>query len=186
MDLKKLEAAVKLILEAIGEDPNRPGIKDTPQRVARMYAEMFKGLQENPADYLKVAFTDQHEEMVLLKNIALYSMCEHHLLPFIGKAHVGYIPQGGRLVGISKLARVVESLSRRPQVQERLTTQIADVIEESLNPRGVVVVLEAEHMCMSIRGVQKPGVLTVTSAVRGIFRQKEATRAEAFSLITGK
>lgn len=186
MDLEKLEQAVRMILEAIGEDPNRQGLQDTPKRVARMYAEMFKGLKQDPAQYLTVAFTDQHEEMVLLKDIALYSMCEHHLLPFIGKAHVGYIPQGGRLVGISKLARVVESLSRRPQVQERLTTQIADVIERSLKPRGVVVVIEAEHMCMSIRGVQKPGVLTVTSAVRGIFREKEATRAEAFSLIKGK
>lgn len=186
MDLGKLEQAVKMILEAVGEDPSRPGLKDTPKRVARMYAELFKGLQEEPEQYLQVAFADQHEEMVLLKNIALYSICEHHLLPFIGKAHVGYIPQNGRLVGISKLARVVETLSRRPQVQERLTTQIADVIEKVLQPRGVVVVLEAEHMCMSLRGVQKPGVLTVTSAVRGIFRQKEATRAEAFSLITGK
>jgi GTP cyclohydrolase I len=186
MDLEKLEQAVKMILEAIGEDPSRPGLKDTPKRVARMYAELFKGLQEEPEQYLQVAFSDQHEEMVLLKNIALYSICEHHLLPFLGKAHVGYIPQNGRLVGISKLARVVETLSRRPQVQERLTTQIADVIEKVLQPRGVVVVLEAEHMCMSLRGVQKPGVLTVTSAVRGIFRQKEATRAEAFSLITGK
>lgn len=186
MDLEKLEQAVKMILEAIGEDPSRPGLKDTPKRVARMYAELFKGLQEEPEQYLQVAFADRHEEMVLLKNIALYSICEHHLLPFIGKAHVGYIPQNGRLVGISKLARVVETLSRRPQVQERLTTQIADVIEKVLQPRGVVVVLEAEHMCMSLRGVQKPGVLTITSAVRGIFRQREATRAEAFSLITGK
>lgn len=185
MDEEKIKIAVSMILEAIGEDPAREGLKETPARVAKMYQELFKGLGQDPADYLKVSFADQHEEMVLLKNIPLYSICEHHLLPFIGRAHVAYIPQAGRIVGLSKLARVVETLSRRPQVQERLTTEIAEVITATLSPRGVAVVIEAEHMCMSLRGVQKPGVLTVTSAVRGIFRENEATRAEALTFIKG-
>lgn len=185
MDQEKLEKAITLILEAIGEDPKREGLKETPRRVAKMYTEVFKGLGKEPTADLRVTFIDRHEEMILLKDIPLYSMCEHHLLPFIGKAHVAYIPQGGRVVGLSKVARVVETLSRRPQVQERLTTEIAEVLTHSLKPRGVVVVLEAEHMCMSLRGVQKPGVSTITSAVRGIFRENEATRVEAFSLIKG-
>lgn len=185
MDEAKIKKAVTMILEGIGEDPNREGLLDTPARVAQMYSEFFQGLDEDPADYLKVSFEEGHDEMVLLKNIPLYSVCEHHLLPFIGQAHVAYIPQEGRIVGLSKLARVVDTLARRPQVQERLTTQIAEAIKASLNPRGVLVVIEAEHMCMSLRGVKKPGVVTITSAVRGIFRQKEATRAEALSLIKG-
>jgi GTP cyclohydrolase IA len=180
---EKIERAVRMILEAVGEDPEREGLRDTPKRVAAMYGELFKGLHVDPAEYLKVSFDDQHEEMVLLRDIPLYSICEHHLLPFIGRAHVAYIPQMGKIVGLSKLARVVETLSRRPQVQERLTTQIAEVVTTVLEPRGVLVVIEAEHMCMSLRGVKKPGVLTITSAVRGIFRENEATRAEALSFI---
>jgi len=186
MDKKKIEAAVKSILEAIGEDPQREGLKRTPERVANMYEEVFKGLEMDPAKDLEVYFTDKHEEMVLLKNIPLYSFCEHHLLPFVGRAHVAYIPTKGRIVGLSKIARVVETIASRPQVQERLTTEIAETITKTLKPRGVVVVVEAEHMCMSIRGVKKPGILTTTSAVRGIFRDRPATRAEAFSLIKEK
>ncbi len=186
MDTQKIEAAVRMILEAVGESPDREGLKETPRRVAAMYAELFKGMVEDPADFLKVAFADEHDEMVMLKDIPLYSICEHHLLPFIGRAHVAYIPQANRIVGLSKLARVVETFSRRPQVQERLTTQIAEAITNVLEPKGTLVVIEAEHMCMSLRGVQKPGILTVTSAVRGIFRENEATRAEAFSLINGR
>lgn len=185
MDSKKIEKAVTMILEAIGEDPNRDGLKETPRRVASMYAELFKGTLQDPAEHLKVAFADKHDEMILLKDIPLYSICEHHLLPFIGHAHVAYIPDDGRIVGLSKLARVVEALSRRPQIQERLTTQIAEVINESLNPRGVIVVIEAEHLCMSLRGVRKPGVQTITSAVHGIFRKNQATRAEALGFIKG-
>ena len=172
-------------LEAIGEDPEREGLRETPDRVASMYLEFFQGLNEDPAKFLEVHFGDKHDEMVLLKDIPLYSMCEHHLLPFIGRAHVAYIPQFGKIVGLSKLARVVDALSRRPQLQERLTSQIAEVIMDSLDPRGALVVIEAEHMCMSLRGVRKPGVITVTSAVRGIFRESKATRAEALSLIKG-
>lgn len=183
MDNQKIEQAVRMILEAIGEDPDREGLRQTPERVAKMYAEIFKGMERDPAADLEVHFTDKHEEMVLLKDIPLYSFCEHHLLPFVGYAHVAYIPEAGRIVGLSKLARVVETISRRPQVQERLTTEIAEVITRTLKPRGVVVVIEAEHMCMSLRGVKKPGILTITSAVRGIFRERQATRAEAFALI---
>lgn len=185
MDEDKIKQAVRMILEGIGEDPDREGLLQTPRRVARMYLEFFQGMNEDPADYLNVSFEEGHDEMVLLKDIPLYSMCEHHLLPFIGRAHVAYIPQGGQIVGISKLARVVDTLARRPQVQERLTTQIAEAIMESLDPRGVLVVIEAEHMCMSLRGVKKPGVQTITSAVRGIFREKVATRSEALTLIKG-
>lgn len=186
MDIQKIETAVRMMLEAVGEDPDREGLLDTPKRVAHMYAELFKGMVEDPADFLKVSFADRHDEMVMLKDIPLYSTCEHHLLPFIGRAHIAYIPQAGRIVGLSKLARVVEALSRRPQVQERLTTQIAEAITNVLEPRGTLVVIEAEHMCMSLRGVQKPGVQTITSAVRGIFRENEATRAEALSFIKGR
>ncbi len=183
MDTKKIEKAITMILEAIGEDPSREGLKNTPERVAKMYEEVFKGLEQNPEKDLEVYFTDKHEEMVLLTDIPLYSFCEHHLLPFVGKAHVAYIPADGRIVGLSKLSRVIETISRRPQVQERLTTEAAEVITRKLKPRGVVVVIEAEHMCMTIRGVKKPGILTITSAVRGIFRERPATRAEVFALI---
>ncbi|MGF7185956.1 GTP cyclohydrolase I [Desulfitispora alkaliphila] len=183
MDKTRIEEAVRMILESIGEDPNREGLVDTPKRVARMYEEIFCGLKEEPKEHLDVVFTEGHEEMVLIKDIPLYSMCEHHLLPFYGKAHVAYIPRKGKITGLSKLARVVEGFSKRPQLQERLTTQIADSIMESLDPQGVIVVVEAEHMCMTMRGVKKPGSATITSAVRGLFKTNEATRAEAFSLI---
>ncbi len=182
MDREKLMTATRLILEAIGEDPDREGLRDTPRRVADMYAEVFEGLAVDPSDYLAVGFEEQHKEMVILKDIPFHSMCEHHLLPFIGKAHVGYIPNG-RIVGLSKLARVVEGFARRPQLQERLTSQIADTIVEAVNPRGVGVVIEAQHMCMIIRGVKKPGSTMVTSAMRGIFRNNPPTRAEFLHFI---
>lgn len=185
IDTDKIEKAVTMILEAIGENPGREGLIDTPARVARMYQEIFEGLNEMPQDFLKVSFTEYHDELVLVKDIPLYSMCEHHLLPFYGKAHVAYIPRGGKVVGISKLARVTESYARRPQLQERLTSQIADCINDTLKPYGVAVVIQAEHMCMTMRGVRKPGALTVTSAVRGIFETSQASRAEVFSLING-
>lgn len=172
-----------MILEGIGEDPDREGLQDTPARVARMYAEIFCGLNQDPKQHLKVQFAEDHEEMVLVKDIPVYSMCEHHLVPFYGKAHVAYIPKGGKVTGLSKLARVVEGFAKRPQLQERLTSQIADSIMEMMNPRGVLVVIEAEHMCMTMRGVKKAGSMTLTSAVRGIFKSSQATRAEAFSLI---
>lgn len=183
MDQKKIQKAVKMILEAIGEDPGREGLKETPLRVARMCEEIFSGIGKEPDEELFVCFNEEHEEMVLVKDIPLYSFCEHHLLPFFGKAHVAYIPRKGRVTGLSKLARVVEMYARRPQLQERLTSQIADSIMRVLNPLGVIVVIEAEHMCMTIRGVNKPGSKTITSAVRGIFRSKEVTRAEALALI---
>jgi len=185
VNAKKIEAGVKLIIEGIGEDPKRPGIIRTPQRVADMFQEILGGIEENPADHLTVMHGEKHDEMVLIKNIPLYSMCEHHLLPFAGVAHVAYIPKGGRIVGLSKIARVVECLSRRLQVQERLTKQIADIIDEHLKPLGVMVVIEAEHMCMSMRGAKKPKSITVTSAVRGSFRTSSATRSEAMTLIRG-
>jgi len=180
----KIEEAVKMILEAVGEDINREGLIDTPKRVAKMYTELFNGLHEDPRECLKVNFvTDEHDEMIMVKDISFYSMCEHHLLPFYGTAHLGYLPAGGKIVGLSKLVRVIETVSRRPQLQERLTTQVADAVMEMLAPKGVVVVVEAEHLCMSIRGVKKPGAITVTSAVRGLFRRNPASREEAFSLI---
>jgi GTP cyclohydrolase I len=185
VDIEKLERAVAMMLEAIGEDPQREGLRDTPQRVARMYGELFCGLQQDPADHLEVLFTEQHDELVLVKDIPLYSMCEHHLLPFYGKAHVAYIPRKGRMTGLSKLARVAEGFAKRPQLQERLTSQIANAIMQKLQPWGVAVVIEAEHMCMTMRGVQKPGSLTVTSAVRGIFETNPASRAEVLALIKG-
>ncbi|MDD4334701.1 MAG: GTP cyclohydrolase I FolE [Eubacteriales bacterium] len=184
-DEKKIEHAVRLILEAIGEDPDREGLKETPARVARMYSEIFQGLHEDPEVHLEKIFSEQHNEMVIVKDIPLYSMCEHHLLPFYGKAHVAYIPRKGNVTGLSKLARVVEGYARRPQLQERLTSQIADSIMNQLKAYGVLVVIEAEHMCMTFRGVKKPGSKTITSAVRGGFQKSEATRAEAFSLIKG-
>lgn len=180
---EKIEAAVRLILEAIGEDPNREGLVETPSRVARMYEEVFNGLTEDPSEHFSVIFSENHEELVLVKDIPFFSMCEHHLIPFFGKAHVGYIPRGGRVTGLSKLARAVETVSRRPQLQERITTTVADTIMEKLNPYGVIVVLEAEHMCMTIRGVKKPGAKTITSAVRGIFNENIAARSEVLSLI---
>lgn len=183
VDQEKIEIAMRMILEALGEDPEREGIAQTPKRVARMYEEIFSGMKSNPRDLLDVSFTEYHDELVLVKDIPVYSMCEHHFLPFYGMAHVAYIPKGGKVVGISKLARVVESYARRPQLQERLTSQIADCIFETLKPMGVGVVIQAEHMCMTMRGVKKPGALTVTSAVRGIFETRPETRAELFSLI---
>jgi GTP cyclohydrolase I len=186
VDLTRIECAVREILIAIGEDPRRDGLVDTPRRVAKMYAEIFSGLHQDPGDHLNVTFEAGHDEMVMVKDIPLYSVCEHHLIPWIGKAHVAYIPNDdGRITGLSKLARLIEGYSRRPQVQERLTTQVADAIEEVLQPRGVLVVIEAEHLCMSMRGVRKPGTTTVTSAVRGLFRDSYATRAEAMSFIHG-
>ena len=183
MDKKKIEKAVRDILVAVGEDPRRSDLKDTPKRVAEMYEEILGGTGTNPEKELEVVFEKDHDEIVLLKNIPLYSVCEHHLLPFIGKAHVAYIPSNNRVTGLSKLARVVDSFSRRLQVQERITTDIAGLIMRKLKPKGVLVVIEAEHLCMSMRGVKMPGVLTVTSAVRGVFRKNEKTRAEAMALI---
>lgn len=183
IDKEKIEVAFRQILEAIGEDPDREGLRDTPKRVARMYNEIFSGLHTTPEEHLEVSFTEFHDELVLVKDIPLYSMCEHHFLPFYGKAHVAYIPRGGKVVGLSKLARVTQCFASRPQVQERLTSQIADCINDSLNPLGVAVVIEAEHMCMTMRGVKKPGSTTVTSAVRGAFEKNHRTRAELFSLI---
>jgi GTP cyclohydrolase I len=185
VDLKKISRGVKFILEGVGEDPERPGLKDTPQRVARMFSEILGGLKENPAKQLQAIQSEKHDEMVLIKNIPLYSMCEHHLLPFAGVAHIAYIPKAGRIVGLSKIARVVDILCRRLQIQERLTKQIADLIMEHLKPLGVMVVIEAEHMCMSMRGAKKPKSSTVTSALRGSFRTKSATRSEAMILIRG-
>ncbi|MCS5695870.1 MULTISPECIES: GTP cyclohydrolase I FolE [Desulfofundulus] len=185
IDTEKIEKAVRMILEAIGEDPDREGLRETPARVARMYKEIFCGLWEDPEIHLEKIFTEQHEEMILVKDIPIYSMCEHHLLPFFGKAHVAYIPRKGKVTGLSKLARVVEGFAKRPQLQERLTTQIADSIMRRLNPQGVLVIIEAEHMCMTLRGIRKPGSKTITSAVRGSFQRSEATRAEALALIKG-
>jgi GTP cyclohydrolase I len=183
-DRARIEKAVREILEAIGEDPDRDGLRDTPARVARMYDEVFSGLRESPDHHLKVTFEAEHDEMIMVRDIPCYSVCEHHLIPFIGRAHVAYIPsEDGRVTGLSKLARLVEAYARRPQVQERLTTQIADEIDRTLEPRGVMVVIEAEHLCMSMRGVRKPGAVTVTSAVRGLFRDSVATREEAMRFI---
>jgi len=186
VDRQRIERAVREILEAIGEDPDREGLVRTPQRVAEMYEEIFAGLADDPAEHLAVTFAADHDEMIMVKDIPLYSVCEHHLAPFLGRAHVAYIPNAnGRITGLSKLARLVDSYARRPQVQERLTSQIADEIDEKLVPRGVLVVVEAEHLCMSMRGVRKPGTTTVTSAVRGLFRTQAATRAEAMAFIHG-
>ena len=184
IDRVRIEAAVLEILEAIGEDTSRDGLRDTPRRVADMYAEVFSGIGADGAEQLDVVFEAGHDEMILVKDIALHSFCEHHLVPFLGQAHVAYIPNvEGQITGLSKLARLVDTLARRPQVQERLTTQIADAVDSALDPRGVLVVIEAEHLCMTMRGVRKPGSKTVTSAVRGQFRDSEASRAEAMNLI---
>jgi GTP cyclohydrolase IA len=185
MDLKKIEKGVRLLLEGVDEDPGRPGLKATPQRVARMFSEILGGMGEDPSRHLRAIHQEKHDEMVIIKNIPLYSMCEHHLLPFAGVAHVAYIPKAGRIVGLSKIARVVDVFSRRLQIQERLTKQIADILEQHLKPLGVMVIIEAEHMCMSMRGAKKPKSWTVTSAVRGSFRTHTATRAEAMMLIKG-
>lgn len=184
MDREKIEAAIRMILEAIGEDPDREGLKLTPSRVASMYEEIFSGLGVDPTTVLHAQFSEEHEEMILVKDIPLYSVCEHHLMPFVGMAHVAYIPgESGQISGISKLARVIDILSKRLQVQERLTTQAAETLMTGLDARGVLVVIEAEHLCMSMRGVKKPGTVTVTSAVRGLFYKSPAARAEAMSLI---
>lgn len=181
----QIEQAVRMILEAIGEDPNREGLLDTPKRVAKMYAEVFEGLNQDPKEHFATVFGEDHEELVLVKDIPFFSMCEHHLVPFFGKAHVGYIPRGGKVTGLSKLARAVEAVARRPQLQERITSTIADSLIETLDPHGVIVVVEAEHMCMTMRGVKKPGAQTVTSAVRGVFAEDAPARAEVLSLIKG-
>ncbi|OGW93980.1 MAG: GTP cyclohydrolase I FolE [Omnitrophica bacterium RIFCSPLOWO2_12_FULL_45_13] len=185
MDTKKIEKAIHDILTAVGEDPKRKDIKDTPRRVAEMYEEILAGTALDPEKELEVIFEKEHDEIVLLKNIPLYSICEHHLLPFIGKAHVAYIPSNNRVTGLSKIVRVVDIFAKRLQVQERITTDIADIIMKKLKPKGVLVIIEAEHLCMSMRGVKKPGVLTITSAVRGIFRKNEKTRFEVMALIKG-
>lgn len=186
VDIPRIERAVREILVAIGEDPDRDGLQFTPERVARAYAEQFSGLHQHPEEVLTTVFDADHDEMVLVKDIEVFSQCEHHLTPFHGEAHVGYIPNSkGQITGLSKLARLVDLYARRPQVQERMTSQIADALMQVLEPRGVIVVVEAEHLCMTMRGVRKPGAKTVTSAVRGDFRQSDRTRSEAMSLILG-
>jgi GTP cyclohydrolase I len=184
VDLDRIERALREIIEAIGEDPSREGLLDTPGRVARMYVELFEGLRTDPTEYLKVGFEAGHDEMVILRDIPFYSICEHHFMPFHGRAAVGYIPDG-RVVGLSKLARLVEGYARRPQLQERLTSQVADALMDTLEPDGVAVVIEAEHLCMTQRGVKKPGARMITSATRGTFRQNEVTRSEFLSLVRG-
>lgn len=183
VDLKKIEAAVKMILEAVGEDAEREGLVDTPKRVAKMYEEMFSGLHKDVRDYFRTVFHEDHDELVLVKDIPFYSMCEHHLVPFYGKAHVAYIPQNGVVAGLSKLGRAVESIARRPQLQERITTSVADTLMEMLQPKGVFVIVEAEHMCMTMRGLKKPGAKTVTSVARGIYEEDEVKRREVLTFI---
>ncbi|HJZ55857.1 MAG TPA: GTP cyclohydrolase I FolE [Gemmataceae bacterium] len=185
VDHDRIRRAVREILFAVGEDPDREGLLETPDRVARMYAEVFAGLHHDPAVHLQKTFTQQHDEMVIVKDIEFASCCEHHLLPFTGNAHVGYLPDG-KVVGLSKLARVVDAIARRPQVQERMTEQIADLIMNEIQPRGVGVIVEASHSCMTIRGVRKPGSITITSAVRGLVKTNPATRAELMSLVAGQ
>ncbi len=184
VDLPRIERAVREILAAVGEDPDREGLLETPARVARMYAELFAGLHLQPARHLQRVFTEDYDELVLVRDISFNSMCEHHLLPFIGVAHVGYLPRG-KVVGLSKRARVVDEVSRKPQVQERMTHQVADLLQHELDPKGVVVVIEASHSCMTIRGIRKPGSLTITSAVRGLFKTNFPSRAEVMSFIHG-
>ena len=187
IDHARVERAVREILLAVGEDPDRDGLRDTPARVARAYAEQFSGLQQRPEDVLTTLFDADHDEMVLVRDIEVYSTCEHHLVPFYGLAHIGYIPnEKGQITGLSKLARLIDIFAKRPQVQERMTSQVADALMTVLEPRGVIVVVEAEHLCMTMRGVRKPGAKTVTSAVRGIFRDSDSTRAEAMSLLFGR
>ncbi|MEK3934752.1 GTP cyclohydrolase I FolE [Sporosarcina sp. FSL W7-1349] len=182
-DQQKIEVAVKMILEAIGEDPDREGLLETPKRVAKMYAEVFEGMGKDPKEYFKTVFHENHDEVVLVKDIPFHSMCEHHLVPFFGLAHVAYIPRDGVVAGLSKLARAVETTAKRPQLQERITSTVADAMMEMLNPYGVYVVIEAEHMCMTMRGIKKPGSKTVTTVARGVYEHDEVKRAEILSLI---
>lgn len=183
-DQQRAEAAVRELLIAVGENPDREGLQETPARVARAYQEIFSGLYEDPTEVLSKTFSEDHREMVMVRDIQFYSTCEHHLVPFFGTAHIGYIPgKDGKVTGLSKLARLVDGLAKRPQVQERLTTQVADALMERLDPAGVIVVIEAEHLCMAMRGIRKPGANTITSAVRGVLESSAATRAEAFNLI---
>lgn len=187
VDKERIERAVREILVAIGEDPDRDGLLETPARVARMYEEVCSGLREDPSEHVRKVFEADHDEMVMVRDIPIYSLCEHHLVPFIGKAHVAYIPSDhGRITGLSKIGRLVDGYARRPQVQERLTRQVADAINETLEPRGVLVVIEAEHLCMSMRGIRKPGSSTVTSSVHGLFRDNAASRYEAMQFLTGR
>ena len=184
MDREKIMQGVRMILEGVGENPDREGLQKTPERVAKMYEEIFSGLEDDPKHYFETLFDEHHQEMVIVRDIPVYSMCEHHLVPFFGLAHIAYIPgKTGKICGLSKLARLVDSLAKRPQVQERLTSQVADTIVECLEPAGVMVVLECEHMCMSMRGIRKPGTRTTTSAVRGTFRTSVNTRSDAMQLI---
>lgn len=185
IDQERIQAAVREIIAAIGENPEREGLLETPRRIAQMYADLFAGLYEDPKAVLATGFEESHKEMVVLKNIPFYSLCEHHFLPFHGQAHVGYVPEG-RIVGVSKIARAIDILARRPQMQERLTSQIADAIMDGLQPDGAAVVIEAEHLCLSMRGAQKPGTVMVTSAIRGGFRRRGVTRSEFLSLVQGK
>ena len=184
VETQTIEKAVREILIAVGEDPDREGLRDTPRRVASMYVELFSGLCEDPAEHLGVAFSERYDEMVILRDIPFYSMCEHHLLPFVGRAHIAYLPKG-RVIGLSKLARIVETFARRPQVQERLTSQVADFLMDRMDAKGAGVIIEATHTCMTIRGVKKPGSVMVTSSMLGTFRTNLATRAEAINLLTG-
>ncbi|MCZ2259468.1 GTP cyclohydrolase I FolE [Sporosarcina sp. G11-34] len=183
VDFEKMEKAVTMILEAVGEDPSREGLVDTPKRVAKMYAEMFEGLHKDPKEYFKTVFNEDHDEVVLVKDIQFHSMCEHHLVPFYGHAHVAYIPRNGVVAGLSKLARAVETTARRPQLQERITSTVADALMEMLDPVGVFVVVEAEHMCMTMRGIRKPGAKTMTMAARGVYEQDDVLRSEILTLI---
>lgn len=183
MDAKKIQKGVRLIIEGIGEDPDRPGLRKTPERIVELYEEIFSGLSASPEEILKPMEGEKHDEMILLKDIPFYSVCEHHLLPFAGKAHIAYIPEGGRIVGISALAKALEIFAKRPQVQERLTAKLADLIMKRLRPKGCMVIVDAEHLCLSMRGIKKPGSKVVTSAVRGIFRTKQSTREELLELI---
>lgn len=185
MDKQRIENAVREILSAIGEDPDREGLQETPKRVANMYAEIFAGMEDDPKRHLKIFNESNNDEMVVVRDIPMYSMCEHHLLPFVGKAHIAYIPSDGKVIGLSKLARIVDSFSKKPQLQERLTSQIADFLEENLSPKGIAVVIEAEHLCMTMRGARAAGAKTQTSALRGIMRKDARTRAEAMSLLQG-
>lgn len=186
MDKQRIESAVREILLAIGEDPDREGLQETPKRVANMYAEIFSGLEDDPKRHLKIFNESENDEMVVVRDIPMYSMCEHHLLPFVGKAHIAYIPCDGKVIGLSKLARIVDGFSKKPQIQERLTSQIADFLEENLSPKGIAVVVEAEHLCMTMRGARAAGAKTQTSALRGIMRKDAHTRAEAMSLLRGE
>jgi GTP cyclohydrolase I len=179
----KIEEAVRMILEAVGDDPNREGVLDTPKRVAKMYAEVFSGLGKNPEDELSAIFNEMHEEVVIVKDIPFFSMCEHHLVPFYGKAHVAYIPRNGQVTGLSKLARVVETVARQPQLQERITSTVADTLVNKIDPIGVAVIVQAEHMCMTMRGVKKPGSSTITTSVRGLYKEDAGARAEVFALM---